>query len=268
MEASVQRFQRTVYAYYRRHRRFLPWRTTRNPYHILVSEVMLQQTQVPRVAKKYSEFIHAFPSIRSLANAPLKRIVRVWQGMGYNRRALSLKKLSREIVRLHHGSVPRTAEELVRLPGLGNATANAVLVYAYNEPVVFIETNIRAAFIHHFFPHRAAVADKDLAPFVAAALDRRNPRRWYSALMDYGAWVKKEFKNPGRKSAFYSRQPKFEGSNRQVRGAIIRALSARTLDLDAVAKEAGFGKIRIQKALSELRAEGFIRRQGARYRIA
>ena len=219
-----KRFQEMIYAHYERFQRKLPWRMTDDPYAIVVSEIMLQQTQVNRVIDKYHEFLEAFPTVRFLARVPLREVLRIWQGLGYNRRALSLKKLAEVIVADYESEIPSDVHQLVKLPGIGPATAHSICVFAFNRPVVFIETNIRAVFIHHFFNDRDEVRDSEIRPLVEQTLDRDNPRRWYNALMDYGVALKKQFTNPGKKSAHYHKQPPFEGSNRQVRGAVLKTL--------------------------------------------
>ncbi|MBU6501207.1 A/G-specific adenine glycosylase, partial [Patescibacteria group bacterium] len=188
---QIKKFRAVVRRYFREQGRDLPWRRTDDPYRIFVSEVMLQQTNVDRVALRYEAFLARFPSAQELAEAPFEEIFSFWRGLGYNRRALALKRAAGIMVREHGGTVPRTLEELDALPGIGEATAAAVLVYAWNTPVSFIETNIRAVFIHFFFPKKKKVGDKEIFPLVERTLDRKNPRGWYSALMDYGAMLKK-----------------------------------------------------------------------------
>jgi len=203
----------------------------------MISEVMLQQTQVPRVKEKYKEFLKAFPNVRALAKAPLSKVLQVWSGLGYNRRAKFLHDAAKEIVRKHRGRVPLLYSELVELPGIGDYTASAIRVFAFNEPDVLIETNVRAAFIHHFYTqNRHKVSDRELLRYIAVAAEDQDPRKWHSALMDYGVHLKKLHKNPARKSAHYVRQSKFEGSLRQVRGAILRAHAKQT-SMNAVRNE-------------------------------
>ncbi len=224
--ARIRKFRSVIYGYYRNHRRDFPWRRTDDPYHILVSEIMLQQTQVARAAEKFTEFIDAFPAVEALAAAPLSRVLAAWQGMGYNRRARYLYELAAAVVKEHGGRVPDDPEALARLPGIGRATAASICAFAFNRPVVFIETNIRAVFIHFFFHESRRVSDRDILPLVEAALDRKEPRHWYSALMDYGAMLKRRHPNPSRKSAHHQKQKPFEGSRRQLRGQVLRALLA------------------------------------------
>ena len=182
----VPLFKDIVHSYYQKHARKFPWRETRSPYGILVSEFMLQQTQVERVLGKYPLFIASFPDFQTISCASLKDVLLHWQGLGYNRRAVNLWKTAQAVVEGFHGDLPETREELIRMPGIGRATAGAILAFAFNRPVVFIETNIRRAFIHHFFQDRKDVRDSEILPLVEATLDYENPRQWYYALMDYG----------------------------------------------------------------------------------
>jgi len=256
---QVRTFQQTVYDHFKAHGRDLPWRKTNDPYKILISEVMLQQTQVPRVIEKYGEFLRAFLDIHSLARAPLREILNVWQGLGYNRRALALKKAAEQVLSHFSGRIPSNVDSLTSLPGIGNATAGAVCVFAFNRPTVFIETNIRTVFIHHFFDTGNGVRDAHILPIVAQTLDQENPRLWYHALMDYGAALKKRYGNPNIKSALYQRQGRFEGSNRQIRGTIIKALvrdeSISERDLLANAR---FTAEAVRQNLEQLQKEGII----------
>ena len=270
---SIQAFRRKIWAHYRAAGRAMPWRETRDPYRILVSEVMLQQTQVDRVRPKYDEFLAAFPDLVALAASPLARLLSVWRGLGYNRRALNLQRAARQILERHGGHLPDDAAALVALPGIGAATAASIRAFAFDAPVVFIETNIRRVFIHEFFPGREAVADAELLPLVAAALARRRPREWYYALMDYGAALARRVPNPNRRSRSWTRQGRFEGSDRQIRGEVLRrlldggpaapgALAAR------IAKSLGADAARVRLLLADLEREGFVRREGRRVLIA
>ena len=219
---AAKQFQKTVYHYFGEHGRTLPWRDETDPYRILISEIMLQQTQVQRVIEKYRAFISAFPSVKDLAAAPLDRVLTLWSGLGYNRRALQLKKMAEHITIHFKGIVPDTQEELQQMPGIGPATASAIVVFAFNKAALYLETNVRSVFIHHFFADREAVHDREILPLIEQTLDYNNPRKWFSALLDYGVFLKKQEVNPSRKSTHYSRQSPFEGSNRQVRGLILK----------------------------------------------
>jgi A/G-specific adenine glycosylase len=267
--AAIRAFRAKVRAHYRVNARAMPWRETRDPYRILVSEVMLQQTQVDRVRAKYAEFLADFPELPALAAAPLERVLARWQGLGYNRRAVALHRSARVLLERHGGRVPDDAAALLALPGIGPATAASIRAFAFDAPVVFIETNVRRAFIHEFFAGRDAVADAELLPLVGAALDPRRPREWYYALMDYGAWLSRQVPNPNRRSRGYARQSRFEGSDRQARGAFLRALIAGgALTGAALARAAGVPRERALRLLGDLEREGFVRRAGGRFGIA
>jgi A/G-specific adenine glycosylase len=261
--SDVRAFRKKIYTYYRKHGRDLPWRKTLNPYHILVSEIMLQQTQVERVLKKYDQFIEAFPDFPSLARASLRKLITVWQGMGYNRRALALRSLAQTLMNEHHGKLPSDPVDLIALPGIGRYTAGAVAAFAFNQPVLFIDTNIRRVFIHTFLHDRVNIKDEDILPLIQQTIDASDPRTWYNALMDYGAMLKREQINPNRRSAHYQRQSPFENSNRQIRGRILKVLVEESpLTRSQIMKKSGMDPERVKLNLVELSNEGFIRKQG------
>ena len=265
---AVRAFRKNIYDHYEKHGRALPWRRTRDPYRILVSEIMLQQTQVERVLDKYTAFLAAFPGFPSLAKAPLNELLRIWQGLGYNRRALALRALAQKVVDEHRGALPREPDKLLALPGIGTYTAGAVMAFAFNEPVVFMDTNIRRVYIHEFFHDRENVRDEELFPLVERTLDASDPRKWYNALMDYGAMLKKEHANPNRKSAHYVRQSPFENSNRQVRGRIVKVLVANApLSVARIVKQTGMDAERVKENLTQLVKEGFIKKNGRNYSV-
>jgi len=266
--ARVRSFRKKVYDHYDREGRDLPWRRKLNPYRVLVSEIMLQQTQVERVLEKYKEFLAAFPDFEALAHAPLPKLLGIWQGMGYNRRALALKAIAQKVVDEYHGKLPSDQEKLLALPGIGKYTAGAVSAFAFNKPIVFMDTNIRRVFIHEFFHGRESVHDEDILPLIKRTMDSEDPRAWYNALMDYGAMLKKEHVNPNRKSAHYTRQGPFENSNRQVRGRILKVLVADSeLSAAQVVKRVGMDPERVKANLTKLTEEGFIKKMGKTYSI-
>lgn len=261
--SEVRAFRKKIYTYYRKYGRDLPWRKTLNPYHILVSEIMLQQTQVERVLEKYDEFIKAFPDFPSLARASLRKLITVWQGMGYNRRALALRSLAQTLMNEHHGKLPSDPEDLIALPGIGRYTAGAVAAFAFNQPVLFIDTNIRRVFIHTFLHDQENIKDEDILPLIQQTIDASDPRTWYNALMDYGAMLKREQINPNRRSAHYQRQSPFENSNRQIRGRILKVLVEESpLTRSQIMKKSGMDPERVKLNLVELSNEGFIKKQG------
>lgn len=224
---QIKKFKAEVWRYYRGHKRDLPWRRTKNPYRILVSEMMLQQTQVSRVLIKYPQFVKRFPNFQVLAKSSVRDVLEAWQGLGYNRRALALKRAAEIVVKKYHGALPRDMVLLEVLPGIGKSTAGAILAFAYGIAEPFLETNIRRVFIHFFFRRNKKVHDKEILEIVTAALDRKNPREWYWALMDYGAMLGALPKNLNQKSAHYAKQSKFAGSDRELRGKILKLLIAK-----------------------------------------
>lgn len=212
-----------VWDYYRKNGRQMPWREEPTFYHVLVSELMLQQTQVERVRVKYDEFMKLFPYIESLANAPLSDVLKAWQGLGYNRRAKFLHEAAKNV---HTNGVPVTFNHMVKLPGVGKNTAGALMNYAYNSPTPFVETNIRTVFFHHFFADSKDISDADIVELVAETMDRENPREWFWALMDYGTFLKKQGLGRLDVSRHYKKQSPLAGSVREVRGSIIRQLAS------------------------------------------
>ncbi len=218
----------TVLGYYATHRRILVWREHINPYWILVSEVMLQQTNVSRVTVMFPEFVRKFPTMKRLADAHLREVMSAWQGMGYNRRARYLHETARVIMRDHRGIVPDDSHILVTYPGIGDATAHSIVCFAYDKPVSFVETNIRSVLLHHLYDGVSHVSDRDLMTHIDALQEKIQQRGnishrdWYYALMDYGSHLKKIVDNPNRRSKHYVKQKKFEGSDRQIRGMLIR----------------------------------------------
>jgi len=266
--SQIRSFKKKVYDYYDNQGRDLPWRKRVTPYRVLVSEIMLQQTQVDRVIAKYREFLAAFPDFKALAQAPMARLLRLWSGMGYNRRALALKALAQDVVTEHKGKLPSDPDILVTLPGIGPYTAGAISAFAFNRPVVFMDTNIRRVYIHEFFRDGENIRDEELRPLVQLTLDTKDPGKWYNALMDYGSMLKKEQVNPNKRSAHYKRQSPFENSNRQVRGRILKVLvKGPPLTADRIVKETGMAAARVMKNLEELAREGFIMKRRGRYLI-
>lgn len=224
-----QKFNAELMAYYKHNKRTFAWRETTDPYKILVSEIMLQQTQTSRVTLKYESFLKKFPTAKALAQASLSDVLHEWQGLGYNRRALYLKKTAEAVVQDFKGKFPTDYDQLLSLPGIGQSTAGALMAFAFNKAVPFIETNIRTVFIYYFFKEISSVTDKLIVEAIEQTIDHANPRDWYYALYDYGTMLKaknKELRTLHQKSSHYRKQSKFEGSNRQVRSHIVKALLA------------------------------------------
>lgn len=257
-EQKIQ-FQNYIWGFYRQQGRSFIWRNVDDPYKIVVSEIMLQQTQTHRVVQKYPLFMQAFPDFKTLANASLRDVLYMWQGLGYNRRGKYLHEIAQKVMSEYKGILQADPVVLETFPGIGKATAASICAFAFNQPTIFIETNIRAVFIHHFFQHEDKVGDNIIMPFVAETVDQNNPREWYYALMDYGVFLKKQLPNPSRKSKHHAKQSTFEGSDRQIRGLILKLLTQHEYltmgDLEALIERK---PERIYRALSELMQEGFI----------
>ncbi|SRR5260221_8883067 len=258
---QITAFKEFIWNFYEQNRRDFAWRHVDNPYFVLISEIMLQQTQTQRVITKYEEFTAAFPNFASLAAASLRDVLLVWQGLGYYRRARFLHQLAQIVVNEHGGVLPQEPKILQTLPGIGPNTAGSVCAFAFNKPVVFIETNIRTVFIDSFFYAQESVNDKELLPLIAATVDHDNPREWYYALMDYGVFLKSRKTNPSRKSAHYSKQSKFEGSDRQIRARIVKFITENEhVSHDQVLSMIDKDMSRVEKIIDKLVAEDFIKK--------
>ena len=257
--------------------RDLPWRRTRDPYQIWISEVMLQQTQTTRVDGRWQRWLERFPTPVALAAAEPADVLEEWQGLGYNRRALALHRAAQAVAALG-GELPAETAALEALPGVGPATAAGIRAFAFDLPSVYLETNVRTVLLHELFPGEERVSDRTLVPILRAtcppdASDPADgPRTWYYALLDYGAYLKRTVPNPSRRSAGHARQSRFEGSHRQKRAELLRVLLAhrgeprgvglKTIceELASVEEKAGRRPIsasEVEALLGELSREGF-----------
>jgi A/G-specific adenine glycosylase len=266
-EDVLHQFTALLISFYQHHRRELPWRFTTDPYRILVAEMMLQQTQVDRVIPKYLHFVSVFPDFSTLAAASLKDVLCAWQGLGYNRRAQALHTIAHQVMDTYNGTLPSTVEELTKFPGIGKPTASAILVYAHNIPLVFIETNIRRVFIHFFFQDSHNIPDDRIEPLVAATLWKENPRDWYNSLMDYGSLLKNRVPNPNLRSSVYQKQSPFQGSDRQLRGQILKhLLSGAEMTEEDLAKELQADPARLAQILTAMHREGLITSHASKWK--
>jgi A/G-specific adenine glycosylase len=259
--------------WYRPRRAAYPWRTTADPYRILVSELMLQQTQASRVMPAYESFFERFPTLPSLAAAPRAEVVRAWAGLGYNRRAVSLSEAARVIVREHEGAVPSDPELLKRLPGVGPYTAAAIASIAFGVPVAAIDVNIRRV-IARLRLGRDDADDGDVRAAANRWLDRDHPGSWNQALMDVGREHCRpvprcdgcplapscRFRRSGRPPLSPRRaQGRFEGSTRQLRGAVVRRLRADPASVGALVKATASSRERVAAAVRSLVRDGLVR---------
>ncbi len=234
----------------------------------MVSEIMLQQTQTERTREKYLAFIKVFPTVKKLSSAPRSDVLRMWQGLGYNRRAILLKQSAEMITNTYRGKIPAEHEKLQRLPGVGPYTAGAILAFAFNKPHVLIETNIRSVFLYHFFQKNKKVSDRELMPLISATLSQKRPREWYQALMDYGSYLKKVVPNPNRRSSHYVRHASFKGSRREFRGALLKhIINKRSCSLPSLSRLLQRKKGEILALLAVLEKEGFIEKKNSSYRL-
>jgi A/G-specific adenine glycosylase len=221
--------------------------------------MMLQQTQTTRVSSKYKDFLQSFPDFQSLAEASLENVLEMWQGLGYNRRAKALKEIATQVIENYNGNLPRSKEALKKFPQIGEATSSSIMAFAFNEPIAFIETNIRRVYLYFFFPGKNNVSDEEILPYVSKTLDKKNPREWYYALMDYGVMLKKRFPRLNKRSKHYRKQKPFKGSRRQIRGKILKlVLKNSSLRISEVYNDLNFSKERIDQVLNQLEKEGFI----------
>jgi len=283
---EIEEFRKTVLSHYRQRGRKFPWRFA-EPWGVMVSEFMLQQTQTERVIPYWENWMKVWPRPKDLADASMEAALRAWSGLGYNRRCRYLKESAAIIANENGGKVPETPQALLLLPGAGPYISSAIACFAYNVPAIFIETNIRSAVIHCFFPDRNDVRDSEIIPILEAALDRGEPqpspqpsvrehrkgsplepRAWYYALMDYGAFLKSTTANPGRRSAHYTRQSPFNGSFRQARGKVIKALvSIGQCNAEELKLASGLEEEKLYEVLEKLKEEAFVAEDGGEYRI-
>jgi A/G-specific adenine glycosylase len=266
---SRARFKATIRAFYRDNKRSFPWRETTNPYHILVSEIMLQQTQTERVVSFYNRFIRELPTFDALARCSTDHLITLWKGLGYNRRALALRATAQQVVDSYNGILPQSLEALTSLPGIGDYTAHAVTAFAYNKRALLIETNIRTVLIHHFFKECSEVSDQTLKIVLTQLLPRTNYREWYYALMDYGVHLKAQGIKAHRQSAHYTKQKPFRGSRRELRGKILGMLlneQTKTMRIDKIVLATGKSTTEVTAVVESLVQEGFMtKKRGGAY---
>jgi A/G-specific adenine glycosylase len=266
---TIRAFQTLVFGFYRKHRRKFAWRSTRDPYRILVSEIMLQQTQTVRVMEKYGDFLERFPNVHTLAQAPQSEVLRAWQGLGYYRRARNLHRAAIAICEHHNGKVPRDPAELKKLPGIGAYTAAAVAAFAFGKAVPMIETNIRSIYLYTFCKGRTAVSDKELLHLIEQTLPRQSKgvsrlqgRRWFYALMDLGVELKRLRTGINQASKHHTRQSPFKGSDREVAAQVLKFIIARNRPTaeQELYKTLSAAPAKIATAVSRLVEDGLIRR--------
>lgn len=253
------RFIDHVMADYRTYGRTFPWRETHDTYRVLLSELMLQQTQTSRVQPKYLQFVEQWPSFENLAGAQLVEVLRLWRGLGYNRRALALVEIAKRS-EAYGWSLPDNEQLLRSLPMVGPSTAAAIQSFCYGRKVIYLETNIRRALIHQFFVKTEQVPDSLLRSVLQELIQLTDDSRsWYYALMDYGVLLRTLSVNPNKRSRHYVKQGKFEQSNRQLRGLLLIALTEQgPTTKTALCRSLPFEPERVEQCLHSLVLEGFI----------
>ncbi|HWB33815.1 MAG TPA: A/G-specific adenine glycosylase [Candidatus Paceibacterota bacterium] len=262
----MPRLLRDLKSFYKTHARgHLPWRATHDPYKILVSEVMLQQTQVDRVIPFYERFIKKFPTPKKLAEASLADVLSHWQGLGYNRRGKYLWEAGKMLA--NEGWTGQ------KLPGVGPYTSAAVEAFAHNKPTVFIETNIRTIFLKYCFRGGAKnilVSDAQILPLVEKALKQSHmePRDFYAALMDYGSFLKTQGLRINSRSKHYTKQSKFEGSYRQLRGAVLRAVLEKPKTIDELIDITNRAHGDVARVVANLAGEGIVEIKNKKISVA
>lgn len=239
----------------------MPWRDDTRPYYVLVSELMLQQTQVVRVISKFEAFIARFPDEQTLASASLADVLKLWQGLGYNRRAKFLHEAAKMIVSEFDGQFPENEIDIVKLPGVGKNTAGALAAYAFNRPRIFVETNIRTVYIHHFFNDQFDVDDRQIIEKLDATIDHEHPREFYWALMDYGSWLKANGVRNISNSKHYKKQSPLKGSLRETRGKILKELAKRDQSIDELQRAVNMDD-RFSRATEGLKRDKLIAQTG------
>lgn len=257
MNVDILEFQEIIWQQGRELYRDMPWRADTRPYYVMVSEIMLQQTQVDRVVPKFEAFIQAFPSVEALSKASLAEVLQLWSGLGYNRRAKFLHEAAKKIVGEYEGVFPSTLEGLTSLPGIGINTAGAILAYSFNARSIFIETNVRTVYFYHFFSDKEGVTDTELKAVLEATIDSEHPREWYWSLMDYGTYLKRQGISQNNKSHHYKKQSPLKGSVREVRGQILKLLTIADFD-ESTMKARLDADERFDPALRSLLQEGLI----------
>jgi A/G-specific adenine glycosylase len=264
-KARIIKFQQTVLRYYQEYGRDLPWRKTTNAYHILLSEVMLQQTQVDRGMAYYLTWTKRWKRVQDLAKANRVDVLKAWMGLGYNNRAINLHKTAQKISEEYDGDVIAAVKDFKNLPGIGPYTSAAVRIFARNEDIVTVDTNIRRILIHEFaLPE--STSDKELWALAEQCLPKGKSRDWHNGLMDYGATLLTSRKT-GIKPK--TQQSKFEGSDRQIRAKILRYI----LSNDSVSKQVLFTKFsktdqdRLQRILAKMIDQEMLTYSQSTYRL-
>ena len=252
-------FSHFVWQWYATHKRDFIWRETSDPYHILLSELMLQQTQTERVIPKYTLFLNTWPTLNALCHASLTDVLYAWKGLGYNKRAKALHSIA-SLSEQYHYTLPPDESVLLSFPMIGPATASAIRSFAFGQKSIYLETNIRRVIIHHFFSTSEKVHDKEIREILMSLMEiQDDAKNWYYALMDYGVNLKKIGINPNRRSSHYKKQSPFENSHRQIRSTLLFIITTEGIQKESdLIEKSSFEEERILYALQSLQQDGFI----------
>ena len=255
----IQSFSQYIWQWYASHKRDFVWRETSNPYYILLSEMMLQQTQTHRVLPKYHLFVDTWPTLKDLSTASLTDVLYAWKGLGYNRRAKALHTIAIKSKEYNY-TLPNDETLLLTFPMIGPATSSAIRSFAYGEKSIYLETNIRRLIIHHFFATSEEVHDKQIREILALLVEHQDDvKNWYYALMDAGVHMKKMGINPNRRSSHYKKQSPFENSHRQIRSTLLFIITQEGIQKESdLIEKSVFPEDRILTALHSLEQDGLI----------
>jgi A/G-specific adenine glycosylase len=260
--SKIQSFRKRIFAWWAKNKRDLPWRNTDDPYKIMVSEIMLQQTQVSRTIEKYLAFIEQFPTVEALAQATTAEVLTMWSGLGYNRRALWLQEAAKEIVAM--GSFPETAEKLIKLKGIGPYTSRSILIFAFNQDLATIDTNIRRILIAEGFADEETT-EKELFNIAEQIYPKGRSRDWHNALMDYGS-LEVTARKTGIKPT--TQQPKYKKSGRFYRGQVVKYLTKhKKATLKTLVKECAIPNEQEEKVINSLIKDGLIIKKKTYYHL-
>lgn len=260
---QIKKIQQEIFQFYKQHKRDLPWRKTTDPYKILVSEFMLQQTQVSRVVDYYTQWMKKWPTIQKLANEEYKNVLRAWIGLGYNRRAMYLHNTAKIIMEKFSGDIVTAVKHYEDLPGIGQYTSKAIQIFSTNANIATVDTNIRRIFINEFNLEES-ISEKDLFQLAERCLPLGKSRDWHNALMDYGA-IRLTSKKTGIKPK--TQQSQFDGSDRQIRGKILRALLEEDQSMYQLQQKLQVNKKRLLNILTKMIKEKTISQTNEHFHV-
>ncbi len=259
---KITSFQKKIFKWWEANRRVFPWRETTEPYAILVSELMLQQTQAPRVVEKFNQFVEVFPDLESLAKAQKFEILQLWSGLGYNRRAIWLQEAAQMII--ERKEFPNTPEELQKMKGIGKYSAHSILIFAFNYDLATVDTNIRRILVAEKFAEEKT-SERDLWEIAKKLVPKGRSRDWHNALMDYGS-IELTVAKTGIKPL--TKQGKFKGSDREYRGKILKLLlESKKITINQMITVLNLQEVKLESILQKMVKENLIKKKGKYYSV-